>query len=163
MFLGLFLAPLTGNAQKGKIHKAKISFVFVSKDVKGTFSGFESTSQVDLNNLEASDFQGSVLSKTIDTNNGLRNWSLRSGKYFDVDDYPKISFQSTQVYTSGDNLKVKGDLTIKETTKPVTITFHKSQNKLVGNTSLNSMDYGLKIKKKRDDNLVNITMEFDIE
>ncbi|MGW9686320.1 YceI family protein [Flagellimonas sp. 2504JD1-5] len=161
ILLGLVLAPTNFLAQKAEITKAEISFVFVSKNVNGTFSGFESTSHIDLDNLEDSVFQGSVLSKTIDTNNGLRNWSLRSGKYFDVDDHPKIKFQSTAVYLDGNEIKVKGQLTIKETTKPIAITFKRVQNKWIGTTSLYSMDYGIKIKKKREDNLVKVKMVFE--
>ena len=52
--------------------------------------------------LENSIFKGSVDSKTLDTNNGLRNWSLRSGKYFDVDDHPKITFESKEISKKGD-------------------------------------------------------------
>ncbi len=162
IFFGLILAPIRFHGQKVEISKAEISFVFVSKDVKGTFSGFESASKIDLDNLENSIFQGSILSKTIDSNNRLRNWSLRSGKYFDVDDFPRISFQSTQVSREGNELKVKGNLTIKQTVKPITITFTKSQGKLIGTTSLYSVDYGIKIRKKREDNLVNIKMIFDL-
>lgn len=163
LFLGLVLTPIRFHAQKVKISKAEISFVFVSKDVKGTFSGFESASKIDLDNLENSVFEGSVLSKTIDSNNGLRNWSLRSGKYFDVDDFPRISFQSTQVSQKGNELIVKGNLSIKRTVKPITITFTKSNDKLIGTTSLHTIDYGIKIKKKREDNLVNIKMIFDLK
>ncbi len=163
MFVGLILASNGLYAQKVAIKKAEISFVFVSKDVKGTFSGFESASEIDLDNLEDSVFQGSVRSKTIDTNNGLRNWSLRSGKYFDVDDHPKIQFQSTKVYLEGEHVKVTGNLTIKETTKPITITFKRTENKWVGTTSLYSIDYGIKIKKKREDNLVKVKMVFEMD
>ncbi|WP_190808773.1 YceI family protein [Flagellimonas sp. S3867] len=163
MFLGLVAAPSKFHAQQVGIKKAEISFVFVSKDVKGTFLGFESASQIDLDNIEASVFEGSVLSETIDTNNGLRNWSLRSGKYFDVDDFPRISFKSTKVMKDGDNIEVQGNLTIKETTKPITISFKRAQNTWVGTTSLYSIDYGIKIKKKREDNLVKVKMVFEIK
>lgn len=143
-------------SQKVQITDAQISFEFVSKSVKGTIGGFESESEIDWDNLENSVFKGSVISRTLDTNNGLRNWSLRSGKYFDVDDHPKITFESNQVDLDGERLLVKGDLTIKTTTKPVTFVFTKKQNQLVGTTSLYSIDYGIKIKKKREDNLVKV-------
>lgn len=142
--------------QKAQITSAQISFEFVSKGVKGTIGGFISESEIDWDNLENSVFKGSVTSRTLDTNNGLRNWSLRSGKYFDVDDHPKITFESNQVDLDGERLVVKGDLTIKTTTKPVTFVFTKKQNQLIGTTSLYSIDYGIKIKKKREDNLVKI-------
>ncbi|WP_136468648.1 YceI family protein [Flagellimonas onchidii] len=95
--------------------------------------------------------------------NGLRNWSLRNGKYFDVDDFPKILFNSNEVKLENGKFIVKGDLTIKETTKEIVIVFAKNQNQLIGTTSLYSIDYGIKIKKKREDNLVQVKMVFDLK
>ncbi|GMN08917.1 YceI family protein [Croceitalea sp. MTPC9] len=145
------------------ISKAKISFEFVSKDVKGTIEGFESSSKIDFDNPENSFFSGSVAVKTLDTNNGLRNWSLKSGKYFDEDDFPRIEFESSAVNPKDDGYLVKGNLTLKGTTKPITIVFAKQGNQLKGTTSIYCSDYGIKIKKKREDNLVRITLLFDIK
>lgn len=163
LFLVIGLSVNLVNGQKTNIKSAQISFEFVSKNVKGTLSGFESESSIDVGNLENSIFNGSVSSETLDTNSGLRNWSLKSGKYFDADDYPKISFKSNKVKLEGQKLVVNGELTIKETSKPITITFTRKENQLIGTTSLYSIDYGIKIKKKREDNLVKIKMVFDID
>lgn len=162
LFLAIGLSFNIASGQNTSIKSAQISFEFVSKNVKGTISGFESESSIDLGNLESSIFKGSVSSETLDTNSGLRNWSLKSGKYFDADDYPKISFESNVVRLEGEKLVVKGILTIKETSKQVTITFIRKENQLIGTTSLYSIDYGIKIKKKREDNLVKVKMVFDI-
>ncbi|MCL6265889.1 YceI family protein [Flagellimonas myxillae] len=154
---GMFL-----NAQKNQIQNAKIRFEFVSKGVKGTIAGFESESQIDWAAPENSVFKGRVQSESLDTNNGLRNWSLRSGKYFDVDDHPYILFESTGVTQNKNQWIVEGNLTIKSTTKPISIIFERMDNKLVGSFSLYSIDYGIKIKKKREDNLVKVRLEFDV-
>ncbi|MEM9362105.1 MAG: YceI family protein [Bacteroidota bacterium] len=160
-WLFLLVLPVTGQ-KSGAITSAQITFEFVSKSVNGTLDGFESESTIDWDNLENSSFKGSVQSKTLDTNNGLRNWSLRSGKYFDVDDYPLITFESNKVTTTDDSLLVKGTLNIKGIEKEVIITFKRDGQQLVGTTSLYSIDYGIKIKKKREDNLVTIKMVFDV-
>ncbi|WP_350291883.1 YceI family protein [uncultured Croceitalea sp.] len=165
ILLSLFLAfsvPKSSNAQ-ATVSKAEISFEFVSKGVKGTIEGFESTSRIDFDNPENSTFEGSVGVKTLDTNNGLRNWSLRSGKYFDADDFPRIQFKSTSVSQKDASLVVIGDLTLKGITKPITIDFIKKGNQLKGSTAIYSYDYGIKIKKKREDNLVNITLLFNLD
>ncbi|MEM9000805.1 MAG: YceI family protein [Bacteroidota bacterium] len=141
---------------------ADISFEFPSKNVTGTISGFESTSIIDIDSIENSKFIGSVTAKTLDTNNGLRNWSLRGGKYFDVDDYPKIKFESAKVIQTDSGLEVTGDLTLKGTSKPITIVFVRKGNQLMGSTSLYCIDYGIKIKKKREDNLVKVNFLFDL-
>lgn len=47
---------------------------------------------------------------------------LRSADFFDAAKYPAITFKSTKVEAAGDGkLRVFGDLTIKETTKPVVL------------------------------------------
>ncbi|MEM7486411.1 MAG: YceI family protein [Bacteroidota bacterium] len=159
--LGLSIHTIKG--QTKRITNAKISFEFVSKETKGTISGFESESVIDFENPESSLLKGSVATETLDTNNGLRNWSLKSGKYFDADDYPRIRFESKQIKSEGEKLIVTGNLTIKDVTKSITITFNQNGNQLIGTASLYSIDYGIKIKKNRADNLVKVKMVFDIE
>ncbi|KRG68613.1 YceI family protein [Pseudoxanthomonas dokdonensis] len=47
---------------------------------------------------------------------------LRSGDFFEAEKYPAATFKSTRVESAGGNkLKVTGDLTIKDITKPVTL------------------------------------------
>lgn len=150
------------NAQKS-ITSGHISFEFVSKKVDGSISGFTTASSIDVDNLAASYFEGSVAVASIKTGNFLRDWALKGGKYFDEDNYPRITFKSKQVKVEGDIIKVDGDLTIKDTTKPITIDFTIANKKLTGTTTLFSWDYGIKIKKKREDNKVDVVLTFELE
>lgn len=160
----IFLLVLGVNAQDNlKISSAEVSFVFVNNDVAGTLTGFTSSSSIDLAHIENSSFKGAVDVKTISTGNSLRNWSLRRGKYFDVDNYPKITFESTSVEKQEDTFIVKGKLTIKEVTKEVTFNFEKSENMLIGKTSLYSSDYGISIKKNREKNKVLVKLVFQLK
>ena len=60
-----------------------------------------------------------------DTDNQVRDQDLRSATYFDVAQYPTISFKSTSVKPiDKENFQVTGDLTIKNVTKPVTFPVH---------------------------------------
>ena len=151
---------LVGQVQK--IAVAEVHFEFVSKGVKGTLSGFSSSSEIHPRQIEKSIFRGQVESKTLDTNNGLRNWSLRGRKYFNVDEFPYISFHSTEVNMETNAILVKGMLTIKEVTKPVLITFNRNGKELNGSFDINSMDYGIKIKKNRGDNLVKVRLKLEL-
>ncbi len=161
--IGCLIPPHYSDSQQqsAEISKAEISFVFVSKDVAGTISGFQSNSRIDWDNPENSYFEGAVAVKTLDTNNGLRNWSLKGRKYFDEDDHPQIRFKSEKVASDDDKLIVKGTLTMKGVSKPMTITFQKKENTLTGRSSLYTSDFGINIKKKREDNLVKIKVVFD--
>ena len=60
---------------------------------------------------------------SIDTKDETRDAHMRSNDFFGVEDHPTISFRSTAV-RPGDGeteWKVDGDLTIKGTTRPVTV------------------------------------------
>ncbi len=149
-------------AQQYVFDDATITFEFVSKNTKGSIAGFSSQSDLDFSDLESSVLQGSVEVATLDTNNGLRNWSLKSRKYFNEDAYPKIYFKSTTITANNDAWVVKGLVTIKGVEKPLTINFNKTGNKLVGICQLYTSDFGINIKKKREDNLVKIRMEFSL-
>jgi|HubBroStandDraft_6_1064221.scaffolds.fasta_scaffold50985_3 polyisoprenoid-binding protein YceI len=60
-----------------------------------------------------------------DTDNHDRDSDLRSATYFDVAQYPSITFRSTKIEPKdSENFTVTGDLTIKNVTKPVTFPVH---------------------------------------
>lgn len=158
----VLLCAATLSAQTAPLKNATIAFEFVAKEVTGTIAGFKSNSKIDLNDLANSFFEGSVAVETLDTNNGLRNWSLKSGKYFDESDYPRIYFKSSEVTQRGDTYLVKGVLTLKGTKKPMTITFKKDGAALAGTAELYTSDFDINIKKKREDNLVKITFRFGL-
>ncbi len=161
LFLLVFLSTFSLIAQKNvQITTAEISFVFLSKDVDGTISGFSSDSSIDLNNLSNSKFKGSVNAKTIDTGNFLRNWSLKGGRYFNASNHPKITFESTSVSENENGFSVIGNLTIKGISKSITFDFTKSGKTLVGTTTLYSSDFDINIKKKREGNKVAVKLTF---
>ncbi len=163
-YLLLFLVSTTplfviGQNQTA-IQSATVTFVYVSNDVDGSIAGFESDATIDLEDLTQSKFKGSVSVKSLKTGNSIRDWSLRRGKYFDADNYPKIRFESTSVMANGSGFIVKGELTIKATTKPFTIDFTKNGKQLTGAATLYSSDFGINVKKKKEDNKVRVKMVF---
>jgi len=63
-----------------------------------------------------------ISTASVRTNNGVRDNDLRSSNFLEVEKYPEIKFKSTSVEPSGgDHFKLTGDLTIKETTRPVVL------------------------------------------
>lgn len=162
LFFVVFSWTASVRGQEGKISSAKVTFEFPSKKVKGSIAGFESNSRIDWENPENSQFSGSVAVATLDTNNGLRNWSLRSSRYFNAKTYAQISFTSREVQKNGALWKVLGDLTIKGITKPFTLEFEEMNRKLVGRGNLYSSDFDIKIKKAREDNLVKVRLELQL-
>ena len=158
----LLFSLLLVQSQKS-ISSATIDFEFVSKKVDGTIGGFRSVSEIDLENLAASKIEGSVDVNTIKTGNFLRDWALKGGKYFDEDKHPRITFTSTSIVSEGDQIKVNGNLSIKGSTQLITIYFTETENTLNGTTTLFSSDFGIQIKKKREDNKVDVNFKFILD
>jgi len=59
---------------------------------------------------------------SVDTRDDQRDGHLRSADFFDVENYPRLTFKSTAILKAGDTtFDVTGDLTIRATTKSVTL------------------------------------------
>jgi polyisoprenoid-binding protein YceI len=88
--------------------------------VRGAFTSFDGTLQLDEQNPAASHIEGTVDVASINTNESQRDDHLRSADFFDAENYPQMSFRSTHVeHSGGDNFKLYGDLTIKDVTREV--------------------------------------------
>ena len=137
--------------------KAKIAFVFVEDDVDGTFGEFIFTGNINLSDIDNAVFSGSVGTETLDTNNWLRNRILRSKKNFNAREFPKLTFKSTSI-KGGANKEflVRGTLTIKGISKPVTLTFSKTPNGFYAGTMINSSDFDINIYDEKERNRVQI-------
>jgi polyisoprenoid-binding protein YceI len=59
---------------------------------------------------------------SVDTRESQRDQHLRSGEFFDAENYPKINFRSRRIEKSGEGAyRVTGDLTIRDVTREVTL------------------------------------------
>ena len=137
--------------------KASIKFVFMDDDVDGTFSDFKFTGAVNLDDLSNASFSGSVAVETIDTNNWIRNGVLKR-KYFDYKDFPRISFTTTEVNGNGKEFLVRGTLTIRGVSKPVTFTFTQRTSSFYAGTTINAADFGIEIYDDKERNMVQIML-----
>jgi polyisoprenoid-binding protein YceI len=62
-----------------------------------------------------------VEAASVDTRDDRRDGHLRSADFFDVENYPRLTFKNTSILKVSDTtLDVTGDLTIRSTTKSVT-------------------------------------------
>jgi polyisoprenoid-binding protein YceI len=91
--------------------------------VRGQFKDFTGEAVVDTANPAASKVVVNIKAESIDTGVADRDAHLRSADFFDVENYPEITFTSTDVSREGNDWTIAGDLTIKGATKPISIDF----------------------------------------
>ncbi|MDD3465796.1 MAG: YceI family protein [Campylobacterales bacterium] len=127
-------------------------------NVKGKFNAFDGGFSTNDKTKTLTKLEGSVDTGSIDTDVQKRDEHLKSADFFDVAKYPKMTFVMTK-YTQlkGDKAKIAGNLTIKNTTKPVV--FDAEVSKAVQdpwggtrmgiamNTKINRKDFGLNWNK----------------
>lgn len=106
------------------LHHTSIGFaaryLMVTK-VRGHFTKFSGAIHV-ADRLEDSSGELTIDAASIDTNAEDRDRHLRSPDFLDVERFPTITFKSTKVErTRGNTLKVTGDLTIRDVTRPVVL------------------------------------------
>ncbi len=87
--------------------------------VRGRFQSFSGTITVAENSLDSS-VTASVDLGSVSTGDEGRDGHLKSGDFFDVENFPTMTFASTGLAADGDDYELTGDLTIKGVTKPVT-------------------------------------------
>lgn len=98
----------------------KISHLGLSS-VYGRFNSFSGTFAVDPAEPGNCSFGLTIKTDSIDTNNRKRDDHLRSPDFFNVKQFPTISFKSTAVEAIKAGYKVTGELTMHGVTKPVTL------------------------------------------
>ena len=131
----------------------KVKHLVIST-VTGTFNMFDGSLV-----SETEDFSGAQIDFSLDVNSVYTNQTdrdnhLKSADFFDAEKFQAITFKSTSVEKDGSDYLVKGNLTIKDVTKPVKLNAEfggiatdpwgntKAGFKIVG--KINRFDYGLK-------------------
>ena len=101
----------------------------------------------DPNQLSKSKFDVTIPVESIDTDNFLKNRHAKSEKWFDAEAFPSITYTSNLIQKTKTGYMVKGTLTIRGISKPVTIPFKFSGNGTSGVFdgffSINRMDYNI--------------------
>lgn len=88
--------------------------------VEGRFSKFDGNIKVE-EKLEKSKATLNIEVASISTENKDRDDHLRSGDFFDVAKFPKMTFVTKKISGTPDALKITGALTLKGVTKDVTL------------------------------------------
>lgn len=86
----------------------------------GRFNKVEGTYAFDPANPSSATFDISIPADSIDSNNKQRDDHLKAPDFFNVKQFPTITFKSKEVRKAGDAFELVGDMTLLGQTKPVT-------------------------------------------
>jgi len=130
----------------------KVKHLVIST-VTGQFKSFEGQMETTSDDFTGADIDFSLEVASIDTNQEQRDGHLKSPEFFDAEQFPKITFKSTSFDKKGDDYELKGNLTVKGITKPVTLAVEHggSATDFYGNTKagfeltgkINRKEFGL--------------------
>ncbi|WP_338420045.1 YceI family protein [Raineyella fluvialis] len=144
--------------------------------VRGRFAEFSGSASTKAGLVDPK-IEVTVQVPSISTNDEGRDGHLKSADFFDVEQFPTITFSSTDVTAvADDTLRVAGELTIKDVTKPVTIDFEyagaaldpfgNQRVGLEGSTVVDRKEFGLTWNAALETGGVlvsdKITLEFEI-
>ncbi len=99
-------------------------------NIHGRFNNFSGKITINSDDPTKSSFALSIPVESIDTNNTKRDEHLRAPDYFNVKQFPTMTFQSTKVKPVDGGFEVTGDLTLHGVTKPISFTL-KGGDKVV--------------------------------
>lgn len=99
----------------------KVKHLMIS-NVLGNFREFDGEVSTVGDDFSKSVISLSINAASVDTNIADRDTHLKSADFFDVENHPKITFDAIGLTDLGDDLyKLKGNLTIKGISKPITL------------------------------------------
>ena len=115
-------------AGEWKIDKAHSNIYFeishTYAKVRGKFGDFSGNVVFKPENPSASSVELKVRAASINTHITKRDNHLRSEEFFDVEQYPYLTFSSTDIrHDKGDRYIVEGKLTIRDVTRNITVPF----------------------------------------
>ncbi|MDO5032204.1 YceI family protein [Corynebacterium sp.] len=121
--------------------------------VRGRFDEFEGALTVGENPAESS-AEATIKTSSIDTGDTKRDEHVRGDDFFSTEQFPEMTFKATSFDVDAEgNGTVTGDLTIKGTTKPVTLKvetegiaedpFGNTRLGFEASTKINRTDFGI--------------------
>ncbi len=121
--------------------------------VYGSFAGPTGDVTFSPDDLTQTSFNLSVDTDTLSTRNDRRDNDLKGPDFFDVKQFPAMTFKSTSVTKTGDKtMSVTGDLTLKGVTKSITVPMeYTGTGSMMGQTragfradfTINRSDFGM--------------------
>lgn len=115
------LSDLTPGVWAVDASHSRVGFVarhLMITKVRGNFAEFDAAVEITGDPLQSS-VRATVQLASVSTGDTGRDDHLRSADFFDVEQFPTMTFVSTGLKADGDDYVLLGDLTIKGVTRPV--------------------------------------------
>lgn len=145
----IWILLLVVSLSYGQTSRTKVTFVIKNAGiaVDGAFDKVSVGFKFNPEDLSQSKFEVTIPTTSINTGNKTRDRHLRKSKYFDVEDYPNLTFKSTRIEKTNAGYTLFGDLTIKTTTRSVEVAFTIGEDNaepfFLGSIELDRRDYGV--------------------
>ncbi|WP_141579949.1 YceI family protein [Actinomadura sp. WMMA1423] len=155
---------------------SEVTFVIrhLMTKVRGTFTDFTGTVQI-AEDLAASTARADIQVGSIDTRHADRDAHMRTAEVLDVEKYPTMTFVTSGVREEGGEYLLDGELTIKDVTRPVTLTVEfngvgedpwgGTRAGFSAGTTINRKDWGIEfnVPLKGDKALLGDKVEIQLE
>ncbi len=168
-----FSQPVKYNVDKSHSNIGFAVDHMVITTVYGKFNEYEIDLTLDLANAANSSVTTRIHVPSIDTNEPKRDNHLRSGDFFDAENFPEVVFVSKKVEKTDTGFVAHGDLTIRGVTKEVALPFtvkgpitDSQGNNRVGieaKLTINRQEFGVKWNKVLDTGGLVAGNDVDIE
>jgi len=146
LFISLILGLVMANYQLNNYEVGdQYSIKFETGKAEGTFSGMTGEVIFNDDNLSGSIVNVTVDVNTIQTGNERKDDHAKGNKWFNANEYPTMTFLSSDIVNDGDSYIAKGQLTIKDVTREVEIPFdvYAQNSYLNGSFEVNRKDYNI--------------------
>ena len=167
LLIGVATLSVSAQDLKPSSKESKISFTIKNLGINttGYFREINGNIEFSPENPGASKFEIDIPTKSLDTDNNLRDKHLKGDQYFSIDKYPSIHFSSTKVSANGQGiLQMEGNLSIKGVNKAIRFEFKSVRQGngflFSGSVPLNRRDFkvGGKSMTMSDDLTVNLSV-----
>lgn len=153
-FFAFFALPLPSGAQVPVYEVtpvvSTITFaVGSSVPIKGTFDKWDASMKFSSVDVTSGVLDVEIEADSVNTGNAIKNGKLKGKDFFDVKEFPMITFKSTKVVQTGPNtFDLEGDFTIRGFTKTEKLTLidngkGSTAGSIDGTMAFDRKDYGM--------------------
>ncbi len=178
--IALLLAPIASSAATYKVDKSHTNVAFKVRhlftNVAGRFDSFEGAINFDPADFSSAKVTGTIDSASINTANEKRDAHLKNADFFDVENHPKITFESTKIDAidkAKKTAKLHGNLTMHGITKPIVLDvaylgtgkdpWGNTRGGFTATTTINRKDFDINWNETLDSGGLLIGEEVDVE